>query len=639
VDPALTVSDADDASLEGATVRISAGFEAGDELVFTDQNGITGSYNGATGVLTLTGTASVADYQAALRSVQFRHTGDNPATSKTVEFKVNDGDSDSAAATRAIAITRVNDAPTLTATSAALSYAEGDGAVAIDGGLTVADPDSTQLSGATVTISSGFDGAQDELAFADTASITGSYNDTTGVLTLTGTASVAAYQTALRSVTYENSSNSPSGTRTVTFQATDAEGATSAGATRMITLSTANDAPVLTTSAGSTAYTEGDPATTIDGALTATDADDTNLESASVRLSAGFQAGDELVFTNQNGITGSYNDATGVLTLTGTASVANYQAALRSIQFRSTNGNPVSSKTVEFKVNDGDVDSNTASKNIAVTAVNSAPQVGAGGTLNYTENDPATAVHSGLTLTEPDGDGIDGASVSITTGFQAGQDVLAWSDNNLADNIVLDALNSGAQTIALMGIDTAANYQAALRAVTYVNSSESPSTASRTVTFSADDVFGATGSDTRTIAVASVDDAPVAEDDSQTVLEDAAATAVPVLTNDTDIDGGPKTISSATNPANGTVVLEGPAGAHTGLTYQPDPDYCNDPPGTTPDTFNYTLNGGDSAEVSITVTCVNDAPLADDETFDAANGAIGNGAGRQRPGRRRARAQ
>src|SRR5207244_11736063 len=113
------------------------------------------------------------------------------------------------------------------------------------------------------------------------------------------------------------------------------------------------------------------------------------------------------------------------------------------------------------------------------------------------------------------------------------------------------------------------------------------SSLSRTVTFSATDVLPATGSDTRTIAVTPVDDPPVAVGDSATLLEDAAATAVPVLTNDTDVDGGPKTISSATDPAHGTVVLTGGSpGAHTGLTYQPDPHYCHSPdanPTSTPD--------------------------------------------------------
>ena len=40
-----------------------------------------------------------------------------------------------------------------------------------------------------------------------------------------------------------------------------------------------------------------------------------------------------------------------------------------------------------------------------------------------------------------------------------------------------------------------------------------------------------------------------------------------MLGNDTDIDGGPTAIVSATDPANGTVMLTGAAPSHTGLTY------------------------------------------------------------------------
>ena len=123
----------------------------------------------------------------------------------------------------------------------------------------------------------------------------------------------------------------------------------------------------MTTSAGSASYTEGDPAATVDGALTVTDPDDADLESATVRISAGFQSGDELVFTNQSGITGSYNAGTGVLTLTGTASLADYQTALRSIGYRHTGDDPQVSKSVEFTVNDGAADSAPATKAIAVT--------------------------------------------------------------------------------------------------------------------------------------------------------------------------------------------------------------------------------------------------------------------------------
>jgi hypothetical protein len=632
IDGGVTVTDVDDANIDSGQVRISANFQAGDALDFTDTPTVHGVYNSGTGVLTLTdiGTATKADFEAALRSIKFQTTNPNPTGTKTVEFKVNDGDLDSNLATKVVDITGANDAPVVTTSGGNATFTEGGSPAVVDGGLSVTDGDSTNLSGATVSISANFTSADgDTLNFTNQNNISGVYNSGTGVLTLTGADTVANYQTALRSITFSNTSDNPStATRTVSFQVTDDLAAPSNVATRDVTVAGSDDAPVVTSTGGDTAYTEGDPGVEIDNGLTVADPDDTNIESAQVRISVGFDAGDDLEFTNQNGISGVYNTGTGVLTLTGSSNLANYQTALRSIKFASTNNNPTQSKTVEFKVNDGDLDSNLATKGIAVTRVNSAPIVTPDGSaLAYTENDPATAVSPGLTVVEPESQTIDGASASITANFANGEDTLAWTDNNLADLIVAGAPDPTGQTINLIGVGTAAEYQAALRAVTYVNSSEAPSTLARTVTFSATDtnVPAATGIGTRTINVASVDDNPVAVDDAATLLEDAAATAVAVLTNDTDIDGGPKTIASASDPANGTVVLTGGSpGAHTGLTYQPDPNYCNDPPGTTPDTFQYTLNGGSTATVSMTVTCVNDAPVADDETFNGTNSAVGN---------------
>jgi hypothetical protein len=69
VTSALAVSDATDATLSGATVSVTSGFAAAyDDLLFTEQDGITDTYDSATGVLTLTGDAPLAGYQMALRS-------------------------------------------------------------------------------------------------------------------------------------------------------------------------------------------------------------------------------------------------------------------------------------------------------------------------------------------------------------------------------------------------------------------------------------------------------------------------------------------------------------------------------------------------------------------------------------------
>ncbi|MHC5713065.1 MAG: DUF4114 domain-containing protein, partial [Nostoc sp.] len=112
IDSGITVSDVDSTNLSNATVKFTNGFDATeDTLAFTNQNGITGTYTN--GVLSLKGTATVADYQTALQSVTYQNSSDNPSTTpRTISFVVNDGSLDSNPATRDINITAVNDAPT-----------------------------------------------------------------------------------------------------------------------------------------------------------------------------------------------------------------------------------------------------------------------------------------------------------------------------------------------------------------------------------------------------------------------------------------------------------------------------------------------------------------------------------------------
>ncbi len=106
---------------------------------------------------------------------------------------------------------------------------------------------------------------------------------------------------------------------------------------------------------------------------------------------------------------------------------------------------------------------------------------------------------------------------------------------------------------------------------------------------------------TVSVSVTCVDDLPTAVEDEATLPEDAGATAIPVLANDTDIDGGPKEIVAKTDGTHGTVSI---AGGGTGLTYTPEANYCG------PDSFTYQLNGGSEATVSVTVTCADDPPVA-----------------------------
>jgi hypothetical protein len=86
---------------------------AEDVLAFTAQNGITGSFDAATGVLTLTGSATVASYQVALRSVTYANTNAAPSTAtRTLSIVASDGQADSLPAGRDITIALAS-APTL----------------------------------------------------------------------------------------------------------------------------------------------------------------------------------------------------------------------------------------------------------------------------------------------------------------------------------------------------------------------------------------------------------------------------------------------------------------------------------------------------------------------------------------------
>ncbi|MEH1808855.1 beta strand repeat-containing protein [Nostoc sp.] len=415
IDSAITVSDVDSPNLASAIVSISSGFApAQDTLAFTNQNGITGSYNSSTGVLSLTGSSTIASYQTALRSVTYSNSSDNPnLTPRTISFIVNDGAVNSTAVTRNINITAVNDAPITIATNSALVYTE-NAITAIDLGIIVSDVDSLNLVSATVSITSGFTSAQDTLAFTNQNGITGSYNSTTGVLTLTGSATVANYQTALRSITYTNSSDNPSTTTsTVSFVVNDGT-ANSAAVTRNINITAVNDAPVATATNSALPYTEN-ATTVIDSGITVSDLDSANLASATVSIINGFvSAQDTLAFTNQNGIIGSYNSNTGILTLTGSATVANYQTALRSITYTNSSDNPSTTpRTVSFLVNDGAANSTAVTRNINITAVNDAP-VAVNDSITTKRNTPI--IISATTLLSNDTD-IDVSDVLSITGF------------------------------------------------------------------------------------------------------------------------------------------------------------------------------------------------------------------------------
>jgi len=118
-----------------------------------------------------------------------------------------------------------------------------------------------------------------------------------------------------------------------------------------------------------------------------------------------------------------------------------------------------------------------------------------------------------------------------------------------------------------------------------------------------------TSSDTaRVVVELAPNNPPVAVDDNIVTSEDTPVTTV-VTSNDSDMDGNldPTSVTITSDPSNGSVVVN-PDGS---VTYTPDPDY------TGSDSYEYQVcdtNGlCDTATVTIDVTAVNDAPIANDD--------------------------
>ena len=125
---------------------------------------------------------------------------------------------------------------------------------------------------------------------------------------------------------------------------------------------------------------------------------------------------------------------------------------------------------------------------------------------------------------------------------------------------------------------------------------------------------------TSTAALTVTNRPPVAGDDATTVDEDSTNNPVEVLVNDSDPDPGDRlSLVSVGDAANGSITNRA-----TDVSYTPAPDFC----GT--DAFTYTVcdlkGASDVASVTITVSCLNDPPVAVDDAVtvdeDSSNNAI-----------------
>ena len=236
-------------------------------------------------------------------------------------------------------------------------------------------------------------------------------------------------------------------------------------------------------------------------------------------ISGGFASGqDVLGFTNvpatMGNITGTYNAGTGVMSLSSagnTATVAQWQAALRAVQYSNSSDNPsTAARTVTYQVNDSAANSNTVASTVNVAGVNDAPALTNGSTLGYTENGAASAINTAITVSDVDSGTLSTATVSITGNFASGQDVLGFTNVPATMGNITGSYNAGTGVMSLLRRATRRplrQWEAALRAVQYSNSSDNPSTSARTVTYQVNDSALNSNTVTSTVNVTAVNDA------------------------------------------------------------------------------------------------------------------------------------
>ncbi len=479
--------------------------------------------------------------------------------------------------TAAITVNAVNDPPVKTAGGGGpAAFTEDGGAVAVDPGLTVTDLDNANLASATVTISNLLDAGLETLAATASGAIgAGDINYAAPTLTIApvGGAPVADFQAVLRSVTYDNTSQSPDETdRTLNCVANDGTDDSNTLA-QTVTVAAENDAPVLDNLGAMV--------------LTAIDEDTANPAGDQVSAIIASAGGDRITDVdggaveglavtgrdNTNGVWEFSTDGGGTWTAFGALSDANATVLSATamdrvrfvpaanfnglvdpgITFRAwdtTSGESSGTPAVDATTNGGVTAFSTATETAAITvnAVNDPPvkTAGGGGPAAFIEGMGPVVVDPGVTVTDVDNANLASATVTITNLLDVGMEVLAASPSGAigAGEISFAAPTL---TIAPVGGAPVADFQAVLRSVTYDNSSMDPDETNRTLNCVAND--GAANSNTlaQTVTVTAVNAPPTAGIDA---YDTVGNTELVVGT------GGPAAVSLATVALAGASVLD-----------------------------------------------------------------------------------
>jgi hypothetical protein len=497
LDNTLTITDVDNGNLQGAVVSISANYTSSEDSLYYGGATFAPVFDLASGTLTFSGGAPLADYVAALRDVRYKNTSDNPVTDeRTITFVVNDGNSDSDGESLNVAVTPINDPPVVTLSVANVAYTEAAGPVVLDNGIVISDVDNSDLVDAFIRISGGYVQGEDTLIYSGTT-LTPTFDEGNGRLRLNGVATLADYQQALREVSYNNLSANPTAVnRTVEFVLNDGAGV-SLAQTMTVTVMPVNNKPVVTVSGVTLAYNENSGPQQLDNTITVADVDNSEFVNATVQISNNYVQGEDNLIYIGASLIPQFDVPSGALILSGRLPKEDFQQILRDTYYENLSDNPnTNDRTVSFVVVDGlGLNSDPGTMQIEITSDNDKPEINLTvATVNYTENDGPEVLDNALTLSDIDDTEIDSAVVTISGNYVPGEDVLSYG--GAAFTPVFDPLSG---TLTFIVSSPIADYEQALREVRYENTSDDPNTLDRTIAFVVND--GSADSDIKTLTV------------------------------------------------------------------------------------------------------------------------------------------
>jgi hypothetical protein len=466
-----TLSDNANANLDSLTATLDDP-QVGDVLgANTSGTDITAAF--VDGMLSLTGSDTVANYQAVLRTLTYTNTNGGPGVlCETVHITADDGVLAPATAVATIIIDLAPPIIDLNGSATDDGFASiwtpaGPVHIASASTATLTDADSANLVSLTAVLDSPRAG--DQLA-ADTSgtNITASFNNST--LSLIGSDTAAHYQQVLRTITYDNTNGGP-GVPNELVELTASDGAlASPTATAAIAIDLYPPVIDLNGAASGMGYStfwtnRGPVPVTAEADATIGDADSANLTSLTVALSTP-HVGD-LLTADTSGTAISASFAAGTLSLSGSDTVAHYQQVFRTISYDNSSGGPnAASETIQFTASDGALNSTTASAIITIDV--QAPVVDLNGQdagtsriATWTNTGPVALAAPTASITDSDSTMLTQMMLTFVGGFADG-DVL--SANTAGSNITANFADG---TLMLSGSDTVAHYQQVLRSVAF----------------------------------------------------------------------------------------------------------------------------------------------------------------------------